>query len=634
MPKKFENIPQTIERSERADYLVDFFDRINADHVLGSEETKREFIKNISFEDFKGWVVRVNGMLRSIPIKERSLDGKDVALVPNPDQVSKLETAFLGERKPEYPPREADKEELLKEMFELAQKMEAQGASLYDIALLFSVGINAVHPFEDGNGRTSRLLNYLVNTDYTGTKEQADFLKKLLGEKGRLLINIDPGDAKDAVTNYILCNQLNIGPEDRNLPKNLGQTYSKKEVQEKMKEKVPQEILPNFQRYILDEEDDFGFFAVYSFLKKKGKINDFLSPVKNREGIIRRTDLSITDLAEKLEPDEFSEILEEYWQIKKDSVSILMHAIAEPNKFKIEKRRYEWIQGETIKENFLASLDKSYLTSFKEVNMENIEEIWTEKDKLPFSADKISSEEMRRLSEINIKLGELKEQEKNERAALGFDFEKADREFGVAEQDVQAMRSKEFSREDSTAKIEHDKQLEIMQKQLYETKRRIYEPVIDLENRYLEKVIQFLDSLDIWETKFTTRDENRFGSEEEKEATDSIYYVTKSGQSLRIRKYSLLKDGLSGSIEPFMEKIFYIDNQYENFRNRANVSEQVEKGLFVMEYTTDEFQEAQNNFATQEFMSRVKRYEKDGKIIYLNPVDGYRHRGYSVNRIL
>jgi predicted CopG family antitoxin len=384
----------------------------------------------------------------------------------------------------------------------------------------------------------------------------------------------------------------------------------------------------------LDEEDDFGFFAVYSFLKKKGKINDFLSPVKNREGIIRRTDLSITDLAEKLEPDEFSEILEEYWQIKKDSVSILMHAIAEPNKFKIEKRRYEWIQGETIKENFLASLDKSYLTSFKEVNMENIEEIWTEKDKLPFSADKISSEEMRRLSEINIKLGELKEQEKNERAALGFDFEKADREFGVAEQDVQAMRSKEFSREDSTAKIEHDKQLEIMQKQLYETKRRIYEPVIDLENRYLEKVIQFLDSLDIWETKFTTRDENRFGSEEEKEATDSIYYVTKSGQSLRIRKYSLLKDGLSGSIEPFMEKIFYIDNQYENFRNRANVSEQVEKGLFVMEYTTDEFQEAQNNFATQEFMSRVKRYEKDGKIIYLNPVDGYRHRGYSVNRIL
>jgi hypothetical protein len=633
MPEKFENIPQTIERGERADYLVDFLDRINAENILSSEETKREFVKNISFEDFNGWIVRVNGMLRSIPIKERSLDGKDVALVPDPGQVSELEKAVVGERKPEYPPREADKEELLKEMFKLAQKMEAQGASLQDIALLFSSGINAIHPFMDGNGRTSRLLNYLVNTDYTGSKEQADFLKKLLGEKGRLLVNIDPGDAKDSVTNYILCNQLNIDPENRNLPRELSQANSK-EVEEKIKEKVPQEVLPSFERYILDEEDDFGFFAVYSFLQKKGRVNDFLNPVKNREGVIRRTDLRATDLVEKLEPDDFSEILEEYWSIKKGSVSLLMHAIAEPEKFKIEKSRYERLQGKTIKENYLASLDRRYLRSFKEVNMENIEEIWEEKEKLPFSTDRIPTEEMRQLAEINAKLKEFKEQEKNERDALGFDFEKADQEFGVAEQKVQAMRSKEFSREDSAEKIEHDKQLEIAQKQLYEIKCRIYEPIIDLENRHLEKVVQYLDSLNIWKTKFTTRAENRFGSEEEKDATDSIYYVTKSGQSLRIRKYSLLKDGLSRSVEPFMEKIFYIDNQYENFRLRENVTEQADKGLFVMEYTTDEFQKAQNNPDTQEFISRVRRYEKDRKIIYLNPVDGYRHRGYSVNRIL
>lgn len=378
---------------------------------------------------------------------------------------------------------------------------------------------------------------------------------------------------------------------------------------------------------------DFGFFAVCSFLQKKGKLNDFLSSAKDIEGVKKGTRLKVTDLVEKLEPDEFSEIIEEYWQIKKDSVSILMHAIAEPEKFKIEKGRYGWIQGKTIKENFLVSLDKSYLTSFQEVNMENIREIWAEKDKLPFSADRISSEEMRQLSEINIKLGELKEQKKNERAALDFDFEKADQEFGVAEQKVDTMRGKDVSEENLAEKIEYDKQLEIAKKQLYETKCRIYRPIIDLENRYLEKTIQFLDSLNIWKTKFTTRKESDLVSEEEKEATESIYYVTKSGQSLRIRKYSLLKDGLAESIEPFMEKIFYIDKQYEDSYNRSNVSEQVEKGLFVVEYTTDEFQEAQNNPDAQEFISRVRRYEKDGKIIYLNPVDGYKHRGYSVNKI-
>ena len=374
---------------------------------------------------------------------------------------------------------------------------------------------------------------------------------------------------------------------------------------------------------------------MYSFLQKKGKLNDFLSPFKNSEGVISKTDLRAINLVEKLEPDEFSEIIEEYWQIKKDSVSILMHAIAEPEKFIIRKNFYESynFQGKTIKEVFLTSLDESSLKSFREVNMQNIKEIWSEKDKLPFSADRISSEEIRQISEINEKLTELKNQEKSERDALGFDFEKADQEFGVAEQKVDTMRGKEISEENLTEKIEYDKQLEIAQKQLYETKCRIYRPIIDLENIYLEKTIQFLDSLDIWETKFTTRDEDHSKSEEEKEVTDSIYYVTKSGRSLRIRKYSLLKDGLAGSIEPFMEKIFYIDKQYEDFYNRANVSEQVEKGLFVMEYTTDEFQEAQNNPNTQEFISRVRRYEKDGKIIYLNPVDGYRHRGYSVNKI-
>lgn len=634
--RRLENIHQT-ERDQRADYLADFLNRINAKEILGSAETKRDFIKNLSFDDFKAWVVRINGILRSIPIKERGLDGKDVALMPNLDQVNEIgEALFIGAKKSEYPPREADKEELLREMFKLAQKMEAQGSGLNDIALLLSTGINAIHPFEDGNGRVSRLINYLINADYTGSKEQVDFLKKLLGDGGRLLININPGEARDAITEHIRYHQLGISYQDKSLPHYLGHVSlaeAGEKIKEKAEEEVPFKVLQDFQRYILGEGDDFGFFAIYSFLQKKGTLSDFLSLRKDSGGAVRGTDLRVANLIEKLEPEEFSEILEEYWQIKKGGVSLLLRALAEPEEFKIERSQFKGSQGKTIKECFLASLDQSYLQSSKEVNMEDIDEIWAEKDELPFTVDKLSSEEMLQLAEINEKLREFKDQEKNERAALSFDFEKADQEFGLEKQKVEAMRMKE-NPEGSEEESEHKRLLKIAQKRLYEAKRRIYQPVLDLENKYLERVIRFLDGLDIWQVKFTTRDENCFASKEEKEDTDSIYYVSKTGQSLRIKKHGLLKDGLSGSIEPFMEKIFYIDSQRESFRNRANVSDQAQKGLFVMEYTTDEFLEVQNGFTAQDFTSRIRRFEKDGKIIYLNPVDGRRHRGYPINKFL
>ena len=43
MSEQSENIPQIIERDERANYLVNFLDHINAKNILDSEESKREF---------------------------------------------------------------------------------------------------------------------------------------------------------------------------------------------------------------------------------------------------------------------------------------------------------------------------------------------------------------------------------------------------------------------------------------------------------------------------------------------------------------------------------------------------------------------------------------------------------------
>lgn len=625
----FENFRQS-EREKPADTVVDFLHRIKAERVFGNEESKRDFIKRISFGQFKGWLERVNGMLRSVPIGERGFDGKDVALVPNPEQEDKMATAFLGERTPEYPPREDDKEELVEEMFSLAQRMEAEGADLKDIALLMSSGINAIHAFEDGNGRTGRLLNYLLTTDYKESEEQVDYLKKLLGENGRLFINVDPGQAKDAVSDYIASYQLNIAAEDRNSPKSLTDYSPNHDTEEKVQEKVPPEFLPEFQKHIIGEKDDFGFFAVYSFLQDKGKLNDFLSCVEDRQGAVRRTDLRIIDVVEGLQPEDYPEIFDRYWQLKKEGVSLLMQAIAEPDKFKMDKSQYPHHSGKTIKENFLSELDNSYFRSFQEVNMESIADIWAEKDKLPFSVDTIPSEEMEKLVAINAKLKEFSDQEKQERQLLGFNFEQAEQEFKAAYDEIETTDRQSWQPSENS---EYSGLSEDALKLAYEVKCRIYRPVMDIENKHLEQVVQFLDSQDMWKEKFTTRDDNRAASEEEKDATDSIYYVTSNGQSLRLRKHALLKDGLSGSIEPFMEKIFFVDKQYESPNDQARISDEVTEGHYVREFITDEFRAAQNNSTPKKFTSRIRRYEKSDNIIYLNPVDGHRHRGQKVHKI-
>lgn len=624
----FESFRQS-EREKPADAVVDFLHRIKAERVFGSEESKRDFIKKISFEQFKGWLERVNGMLRSLPIRERGFDGKDVALVPNPDQEDTMANAFLGQRSPEYPPREEDKEELLKEMFDLAKQMEVKGTDLDDVALLMSTSINAIHDFEDGNGRTSRLFSYLLTTEYKETDEQVEFLKKLLGDNGRLFINEDPGQAKDIVADYILSYHLNIDPEDRNMPHSLTNFSPNHDTDERVQEKVPTEFLPAFQRHIVDEKEDFGFFAVYSFLQDKGTLNTFLSRLENKAGEVRRTDLRIVDVVEGLQAEDYPEVLNRYWQFKKEGVLLLMRAIAEPDKFKMEKSRYPNYAGKTIKENFLSELDSSYLQSSKEVNMENIVDIWAERDRLPFSVDILQQDEMEKLVSINSKLREFSEQEKQERKVLNFDFEKAEQEFKAAYTEIEKTDKQQWQ---PTEGAEYSGLSENSLKRVYEAKCRIYKPVMDLENKYLEQAVQFLDNLDVWKAKLTTRNEHQQASRDEKEATDSIYYVTSAGQSLRIRKYGLLKEGLSGSIGPFMEKIFFID-KYDYSNDPAKVSDEVREGYFAMEYLTDEFRSAQNNPAPKEFTSRIRRYEKDGKVIYLNPVDGHRHRGQQVRKI-
>lgn len=618
MIESLEN-PGLPERDAQAEKLVTFLDKIKAKETFNTEANKREFIENMSFEEFKEWLQRLNGILRDIPINDRGFHDQDVMLEPNPE-LSGTFRALMPESVTEYTPKLEDKEDLLGELFTLVQDMANRDCVMTDIATLVSAGVNAIHSFDDGNGRTSRLLHFLLTTNYSGDPDQIHNLKNLLGEKGRIFLNIDPSCAKEATVDFIFSNILKIDTSDKNTPTSLSEFIIRgngEEMEDLLKENIPPEFIDAFQKHIIGDGSELGFFAVYEFLKEKDELDQVAYPI-HENGQLEYTLLRIADLVRFLKPEEYREILDRYWKMKKLSVSILMNSLSNPQNYVLEGTRGVDIQkGQTIKDYFIRELDRKQKVTSLEVNHENIGQIWAEKDTLPFSTETISQQEMQVLSEINSELKKLMDREKAERESLNFDFDKA-----------QKLLTEETNKitQQYIGKSERPLPPEAISL-IYEAKKRIFAPVIELSKKYLAQTTSYFDSLNIWQHKFTTRNGDSTKSEEELADTDSLYYVTKSGQSLRIKKYDLITNGLSQSIQPFMEKIFFIGEEQTS-------SDIPETGRSVVEYYTDEFISDQNNADNKEFKSRIRKYEKEGRTIYLNPVDGHMHRGYQIHQIL
>ena len=121
------------------------------EETFANEDSKREFISKLDYEEFKDLLIQLNGIVRAIPVDERKIDGADV-IVGND---------FFGI---DYmPPAEEEKLILLSELLGSVQRMNNKNRELKDIALLISSVINATHLFNDGNGRLSRMF-YLFLT--------------------------------------------------------------------------------------------------------------------------------------------------------------------------------------------------------------------------------------------------------------------------------------------------------------------------------------------------------------------------------------------------------------------------------------------------------------------------------------
>ncbi|MDP2789500.1 MAG: Fic family protein, partial [bacterium] len=139
----------------------------------------------------------VNGILRGKKKDEWGMDGETVA----------LEGMMVGVGY--VPPRQEDKSELLAKVLTSAKEMSRDGKNLKDIALLISSSLNAIHPYLDANGRTSRLIYTLLTKDFNDeTKAE---LQGALGRDGRDKLDIDPGLIQHEINDLI---EQEIGVRD------------------------------------------------------------------------------------------------------------------------------------------------------------------------------------------------------------------------------------------------------------------------------------------------------------------------------------------------------------------------------------------------------------------------------------
>lgn len=176
----------TVEKLETGKKVFDFLDKTKFLAFRKSDEQFDEWIQKLSYEDFRNYLTRLNGILREMPTKQRSVDGANVEIV----------FGFAGDQISYLPPAVEKKETLMREVFAALKSVPDNE----DRALLAYYALQAIHPYSDGNGRTGRLLHELISSEgkeltkeklsqlldhdkkgHTGTgKGRDDFEKKVL----------------------------------------------------------------------------------------------------------------------------------------------------------------------------------------------------------------------------------------------------------------------------------------------------------------------------------------------------------------------------------------------------------------------------------------------------------------------
>ncbi|MDP3880616.1 MAG: hypothetical protein Q8Q32_00320 [bacterium] len=301
------------KRDTQAQKLVGFFEKTAAlDFFQKIAEGTKD---RPSFQEFRDFLTRINGILRDIPIAKRSEDGQGVFL------------QGFGENS--EVPRHEDKLPLLQEAYEKSETLEREYIKYFIPAI-----INAVHLFSDGNGRTSRTI-YLLLENHGSNENFASALKEALSLNGRL-------NAIDANTAFIRGDLENEVLRRNGWLKKGDPPYQQEQLG-KINSGIASlewsELDGNYSGYefagkveeLSIDNGQYMITAVYNFLGQE-RINE-VTEEYDVDGKQYQT-ISPKKMMEALTPNEWEAILDEFYKLIKEETEILIDVFVHPDQHK------------------------------------------------------------------------------------------------------------------------------------------------------------------------------------------------------------------------------------------------------------------------------------------------------------
>lgn len=313
---------EEIDREKRSKVLLRFFrsaENIEPLHgrtieeVFSTEEEKRGFIQSLETDEFIELLNGINGILRDKEQAGWEMDGENV-----------LVTSLLGQ--PYLPPRQEDKAGLLADVLERTKEMDRRDQDFKDIALLVSSTLNAIHPYLDANGRTSRLLYLFLTKNFNN--ETQEELVAVLGSEGRHEFDINPGLIGHEITEVII---KEIGASNDDINSERMQTFWGSFPDLQFSERISEKDQALFL-HLLKNDKMYLFFAVFQYLQDKEDRDQYLRKYPEHSVIL------LDILSKNLDQGALDQILQNYKDLKKRYVEVLIDSIADSknDKYQIE----------------------------------------------------------------------------------------------------------------------------------------------------------------------------------------------------------------------------------------------------------------------------------------------------------
>ena len=216
------------------------------------------------------------------------------------------------------PPRQADKEVLLKRAYESSEEVE-EGDGKY----LIPAVINAAHPFIDGNGRTARLLHILLQNHDSKERFLNEVKDTLLADGRTETTNVNPGLIAGEIEDIILARH---GWEGRNQIGEFRAGFITMEI-DKLEKTHPSYNL--LKKVITEAKGDAEYMIT--------ALDAAITKDQAKQLIAKDGRISILKMAEVLSIEELEEVIEKFWEIKKEYVDILIDIFVHPDQYKTKK---------------------------------------------------------------------------------------------------------------------------------------------------------------------------------------------------------------------------------------------------------------------------------------------------------